>query len=201
MLTDDKANLAGIREGLTWLGESAGRDDIGVIFLAGHGFDDRDGTYYYLPHEADVPRLSETGLPYRDLLDGLKAIKGHAMLFIDTCHAGDVIGRPGKASMDVIGLVSRLSQPSNGVIVYASSTGDQYSMEASIWRNGAFTKAVVEGLDGAAEYRKRTYITTSMLETYVKERVKDLTASRQTPTVNMPLAVPDLLLARIGSGG
>jgi hypothetical protein len=37
-----------------------------------------------------------------------------------------------------------------------------------------------------------------MLETYVKERVKDLTASRQTPTVNMPLAVPDLLLAKIG---
>ena len=86
------------------------------------------------------------------------------------------------------------------MIVYASSTGDQYSMEASIWRNGAFTKAVVEGLDGAAEYRKRNYITTSMLETYVKERVKDLTANRQTPTVNMPLAVPDILLARTGGG-
>jgi hypothetical protein len=40
-----------------------------------------------------------------------------------------------------------------------------------------------------------------MLETYVKERVKDLTANRQTPTVNMPLAVPDLLIARVAGGG
>ena len=198
-LTDKQADLAAIRDGLAWLAGGVGPNDIGMVFLAGHGFDDGDGIYHYLPHDAVLARLTQTSLPYGDLLQGLKAITGNVVLFIDTCHAGDVIGRPGKASMDVIGLVSRLSQPSNGVVVYASSTGDQYSVEASIWRNGAFTKAVVEGLDGAAEYQKRNYITTSMLETYVKERVKDLTANHQTPTVNMPLAVPDLLLARVGN--
>jgi WD40 repeat protein len=199
-LTNAEATRAAVGDGLAWLGRNVGANDVGMLFLAGHGFDDNAGTYYYLPRDVELAHLAETSVPYADLLAGLKAIAGSAVLFIDTCHAGDVIGRPGHASMDVIGLVSRLGQPSNGVIVYASSTGDQYSVEASIWRNGAFTKAVVEGLDGAAEYRKRSYITTSMLETYVKERVKDLTANRQTPTVNMPLAVPDLLLARVGGG-
>jgi uncharacterized caspase-like protein len=99
--------------------------------------------------------------------------------------------------MDVLGFVSQVSQPSMGVIVYASSTGKQDSLELTLYQNGAFTKAVVEGINGAAEFRDRDYITTSMLQTFVKERVRDLTANRQTPTVNMPLAVPDLLLARV----
>jgi uncharacterized caspase-like protein len=197
ILTDREATLENVKSGLQWLGANVGPTDIGMIFLAGHGVDARDGTYYFLPRDADPSRLASTALSYIDLVSALKQIIGSTVFFIDTCHAGDVFGRPGHASMDVIGFVSQLSQPSNGVIVYASSTGKQYSLESPIWKNGAFTKAVVEGINGAAEYRKRDYITTSMLETYVKERVKDLTANQQTPTVNMPLAVPDLLLARL----
>jgi WD40 repeat protein len=197
ILTDRDATLANVKRGLEWLGANVGTRDIAMIFLAGHGVDARDGTYYFLPRDGDPARLAGTALSYVDLVSGLNQIIGSTVLFIDTCHAGDVFGRPGNASMDVIGFVSQLSEPSVGVIVYASSTGKQYSLESPIWKNGAFTKAVVEGINGAAEYRKRDYITTSMLETYVKERVKDLTANKQTPTVNMPLAVPDLLLARL----
>ena len=197
ILTNENAVLPNIRDGFAWLDKNVKPEDIGMIFLAGHGFDDDDGTYHYLPREADIDNLETTSLPYTDLLAGLKGIAGSAVLFLDTCHAGDAMGRPGHASMDSIGLVSKLSQPANGIIVYASSTGDQYSLESPSWQNGSFTKALVEGLDGAAEYRERDYISTTMLETYVKERVKDMTENRQTPTVNMPLAVADLLLARV----
>jgi WD40 repeat protein len=199
VLTDRQATLAHIREGLAWLGRSVGPDDIGMVFLAGHGFDAADGTYYYLPSDADIRRLTTTSLSFKELIAGLNGIGGVPALFVDTCHAGDVFGRRGRASMDVIGLVNRVSEPSNGVIVYASSTGNQLSLESSEWENGAFTRAVVDGLNGEAQYRQRNYITTSMLATYVKERVKDLTTNRQAPTVNMPLAVPDLLLARVGT--
>lgn len=201
VLTDRQATLAHIRDGLAWLGRSVGPDDIGVVFLAGHGFDAADGTYYYLPSDVEMRRLTSTSLSFRELMVGLNGIGGIPTLFLDTCHAGDVFGRRGRASMDVIGLVNRVSEPSNGVIVYASSTGNQYSLEAPEWGNGAFTRAVVDGLNGEAQYRQRSYITTSMLATYVKERVKDLTTNRQAPTVNMPLAVPDLLLARVDAAG
>lgn len=198
VLTDKDATLANLRDGLMWLGKSVGPTDMGMIFLAGHGVDETDG-YHYLPYDSELNALSDSTLPYTELLKGLKSISGYAVMFLDTCHAGASLGPAGHPPVDVIHLVSELSQPSNGVIVYASSSSEQYSLEADFWKNGAFTKAVVEGLDGAAEYRKRDYITSTMLETYVKERVKDLTASRQTPTVNMPLAVPDLLLAKVAS--
>ena len=196
ILTDREATLDGVRKGFDWLSASVGPTDIGMIFLAGHGVDTREGTYYFLPRNAELSQLSSTALSYVELLSALKRVVGSTVLFIDTCRAGGILGQ-GLAPMDVIGFVSQLSQPSIGVIVYASSTGTQASLEAAIWKNGAFTKAVVEGINGAAEYRNRDYITTSMLETYIKERVKDLTGNCQTPTVNMPLAVPDLLLARV----
>lgn len=138
-------------------------------------------------------------LPYSELLEGLTGIKGTVVLFLDTCHAGALFGRPGSPSMDVENMVNRLSRSSTGIIVYASSTGTQLSLEAPLWKNGAFTKSVIEGLQGAAQFQNWDYITASMLEVYVKERVKDLTANRQWPTVNMPLSVPDLLFARIGN--
>lgn len=34
----------------------------------------------------------------------------------------------------------------NGAVVFTSSTGRQYSLENEDWGNGAFTKALVEGL-------------------------------------------------------
>jgi WD40 repeat protein len=197
ILIDRDATLAKIREGLIWLGDNVRSDDIGMVFLSGHGVDDPAGTYYYLPRDVDKAHIASTALPYFDLVWGLQRIVGNTVLFVDTCHAGDVFGQRARVSMDVVGLVNQLSEPSVGVIVYASSTGKQTSLESSTWNNGAFAKAVVEGIDGAAKYRNRNYITTSMLGTFVKERVKDLTGHRQTPTVNMPLSVHDLLLAHI----
>ncbi|WP_439544075.1 caspase family protein [Hyphomicrobium sp.] len=196
IITNQEATLEGMRSGLDWLTKMVGPTDIGMVFLAGHGLDTRDGIYYFLPRDANLSQLPNTALSYVELLSALKRIVGSRVLFVDTCRAGGIFG-PGLVPMDVIGFVSQVSQPSMGVIVYASSTGKQNSLETAIWKNGAFTKAVVEGINGAAEYRDRDYITTSMLQTYVKERVRDLTANRQTPTVNMPLAVPDLLLARV----
>jgi WD40 repeat protein len=196
ILIDDNATRSGIRNGFAWLDEIVGPNDIGLIFLAGHGLDGRDRQFFYLPYEADVEQLSSTAISSKELLVALEKIKGSTLLFIDTCHAGDVFGRIKKPSMDVIGLVSELSQPSNGVIVYAAATGNQIALETPIWKNGAFTKAVVEALEGQPEHLKHGYVTNTMLEAYVEERVKDLTANHQTPTWNKPLGVPDLLMAR-----
>jgi hypothetical protein len=64
-----------------------------------------------------------------------------------------------------------------------------------MWQNGAFTHIVVEGLKGAARYENLDYITSSMLETYIKVNVRRLTGSRQQATANMPIGVDDLLMA------
>jgi uncharacterized caspase-like protein len=53
-------------------------------------------------------------------------------------------------------------------VVFTSSTGNELSQEKEEWNNGAFTKAVVEGLRGAAAHPQNPVIN-------VSQRVRDLT--------------------------
>jgi uncharacterized caspase-like protein len=197
IITADKASLAGIRDGLAWLVKNAQKGDIGILFLAGHGVDDRDGTYYYIPQGGDLSRLSKTAVPRRELQAALNGMGGFSILFIDTCHAANVVGQLEPVSMDVNGLVNRIRKPIKGVIVYASSSGNLDSQESRLWRNGAFTKAVVEGLDGGARSLNRDYITPSMLNPFIRNTVSDLTGGLQQATASIPQDFPDLWMARI----
>ena len=70
------------------------------------------------------------------------------------------------------------------------------SMESPKWKNGAFTKALVEGLAGKADYSKsKGIVTVNMLDLFISERVKELTSGQQTPTTAKPSTVPDFPIA------
>ncbi|MBT8003208.1 MAG: caspase family protein, partial [Rhodospirillales bacterium] len=125
----------------------------------------------------------------------LASIKGLTYFFIDTCHSGDALGRPGLASTDTTRMINDLSSAENGVVIFASSTGEQVSYENPAWANGAFTEALVDGFRGEAALTNREYITVGMLNVFVSERVQDLTGGEQTPTSAIPNLIPDLHIA------
>jgi len=83
------------------------------------------------------------------------------------------------------------------VVVFAASTGNQYSIENQDWGNGAFTKALVEGFYGKADYPGAGRITVTMLDLYLSERVKELTKGQQTPTTVKPQSIPDFPVALV----
>jgi hypothetical protein len=183
-----------ILDGLEWLQQQVTSRDVGVIFLAGHGVDDPNGVYYFLPANVDLDHLKRTALIYTDIKTTLTSIAGKAVMFVDTCHSGNVMGaRRGVA--DINAVVNELASAENGVVVFAASTGRQYSLEDPQWQNGAFTKALVEGIGGKAEVGDKGKITIDMLDLYISERVKELTGGRQTPTTTKPSTVPDFPLA------
>ena len=64
-------------------------------------------------------------------------------------------------------VVNELASAENGAVVFSSSTGRQYSQENPEWGNGAFTKGLVEGLSGKADYKGTGRITVNMLDLYV----------------------------------
>jgi len=74
-------------------------------------------------------------------------------------------------------------------------TGGQYALEDDKWGNGAFTKALVEGISGKADYGGKGKITINMLDLYLSERVKVLTGGKQTPTTTKPQTIQDFPLA------
>jgi len=184
-----------IEDGLDWLQHQVTSHDVGMIFLAGHGVDDSTGVYYFLPANADLDALKRTGLVFSDIKTTMESIAGKAVMFVDTCHSGNVMGSRRGGPVDINAVVNELAAAENGVVVFAASTGRQFSLEDPQWQNGAFTKALVEGIDGKADYEHNGRITVNMLDLYVSERVKELTKGQQTPSTTKPSTVPDFPLA------
>ncbi len=190
------ATSAELLEGLEWLRDMATANDITVFFFAGHGVKDRDNDFYFLPREADPAKLRLSAVPHFDVRKTLRALRGKVWAFIDTCHAGTFAGTRGMLG-DINSVASDLADADNGVIVFASSTGRQQSLENADWNNGAFTKALVEGLDGQADYSHDGVVTVAEMEVWLGERVKNLTGNRQTPTTTKPPSTPDMPLALV----
>ena len=194
VLTDGKATKDEIIDGFEWISKETTSNDVAMVFLAGHGINDSGGVYYFLPANANLERLRRTGVPFTEMKNTVTSLAGKTVLFIDTCHAGNVMGARAVAP-DITGIVNELASAENGAVVFASSTGKQYSFEDSNWGNGAFTKAAVEGINGKADYTGKGRITINMLDLYISERVKELTKGKQTPATAKPKTIPDFPLA------
>ena len=193
VLTDEKATKDEIIDGFDWISKETTSKDVALVFLAGHGINDSGGVYYYLPVNTNLDKLRRTAVPFTEMKNTVASLAGKTILFIDTCHAGNVMGARAVAT-DITGVVNELASAENGAVVFASSTGKQYSFEDSNWGNGAFTKAVVEGINGKADYTGKGRITINMLDLYVSERVKELTKGKQTPATAKPQTIPDFPL-------
>lgn len=195
--TDAQATKNEILDGLDWIRKETTNDDVAMVFLAGHGTTDTDGSYYFLPTDVDEQRLFRTGVRYSDIETAVRSIAGKALFFVDTCHAGRVTaGRPRARNLpDISALVNELASAENGAVVFAAAGKRQDSLEDARWGNGAFTKALVEGLNGAADLERNGRITVDLLSAYVTRRVKELTGGRQTPGMNKPETVPDFPIA------
>ena len=194
LITDENAIKGEILDGLDWIVKETTSKDVAVIFIAGHGVNGPSGDYFFFPSDTDKNRLRRTGLAFYDIKSAVASLAGKTVLFADTCHSGNIMGaRRGVA--DINAFVNELSSAENGAIVFTSSTGRQYSIEDEKWGNGAFTEALVEGINGKADYSGKGRITINMLDLYVSERVKELTGGNQTPTSAKPQTVPDFPIA------
>jgi uncharacterized caspase-like protein/DNA-binding beta-propeller fold protein YncE len=197
VLTDEAAGKTAVESALTALRSRVKPEDTTMLFLAGHGINDKAGEYLYLPKEASLAKLKETGVSFRLIRDTLATLPGRTLLFVDTCHSGNVLGRERTALRhDNTAAINELASSENNIIVFASSTGNQLSQENDSWGNGAFTKALVEGLTGAADFSRRGRVTYKQLDAYVADRVDALTEGQQTPVTPVLQGVPDFVLAQ-----
>ncbi|HYX41043.1 MAG TPA: caspase family protein, partial [Pyrinomonadaceae bacterium] len=129
VLTDDKATKDEVLDGLDWIRKETTSKDVAVVLFAGHGVNDASGVYYYLPFNADPERLLRTGVSFSDIKNTIAAIAGKTLFFIDTCHSGNVLGTRRGIGNNMNGVVNELASAENGAVVFAASTGNQYSLE------------------------------------------------------------------------
>ena len=196
VLTDAEATKGNILDGLEWLQRQTTSKDVAVLFFAGHGINDPSGIFYFLPADADLERLKRTGLAQTDIVSTVATIAGKVLVFMDACHSGNLMGKvKRRAAVETTAVINELASAENGAVVFSSASGRQYALENTEWGNGAFTKGLVEGLMGKADYRGTGRITVNMLDLYISERVKELTKGEQTPTTVKPPNVPDFPVA------
>ncbi|MDP5170440.1 MAG: caspase family protein [Bacteroidia bacterium] len=185
IITNEDATLVNIKAGLSWLEQQATQKDLIVMFISAHGALDHKGSHYLLPTDFDPHNLFATGLNIRDLTEGVSATPCKKLIFLDACHSGqsgfDFLEFASIKAFDLNQAVEELAEREPGVTVITSSSGREFSYERPEWGHGAFTKALLEGLNGSADVNADYLVTLAELNFYIIERVKDLTSGRQHP--------------------
>ena len=195
LLTDRRATAENIRDGFQWLQNETTSRDIAMLFIAGHGINNNAGDFFFMPVNADVNRILATCVGHSEIKNTVSSVAGKLLVFMDACHSGNMLGNAQQRSTDISRAIEDLTSVESGAVVFTSSTGRQFSLESAEWNNGAFTKALVEGLNGAADLSGRNVITVNSLNYYVTNRVKDLTQGQQSPTTIIPGGIPDFPIA------
>jgi WD40 repeat protein len=196
-LRDEAATREAILDEFDWIKHAVTSSDVAMVFISGHGIKTPDQHYRLLPYDYDPERKERTTITDVELQQYLANIGGKTLFFFDTCYSAGVLGKALGFHPDVDKFANELRAAENGVVVFASSTGNQLSHEDDAWRNGAFTKALVEGLGGIAARPQMHAISISDLEGYVARRVKELTKGDQTPMTAKPKTVEDFWIAAV----
>lgn len=148
-------------------------EDIVILFMAGHGVQNQNGIFYFCAHGTNLADLNNTALSwaqFQDFVANLRA--GKVILFLDTCHSGDILGR-------VSGDRFAEGIAKHSAIVFTSCKGIEYSIEDRKLGHGLFTYALLEGLKGDADLTRDGRITMSELKTYVEDRVPSMARTYQ----------------------
>jgi hypothetical protein len=177
---------------LEWLERESAEGDVNLLFLAGHGAT-IDQHFYYMAVDSDPESMRATAISKDEILRTIRNRKGSMVVMLDACHSGASIETTSGASrVDMNRLANELGDQSLGVLLYASARGRQFSFEHADWKNGAFTRAMLDGLAGGADRDKVGYVDTEELSVFVRRRVLIMTKNRQEPVRVKPDAAPEM---------
>ena len=194
LLSDHEATLTKIRSTLgTRLKSIAGKDDMVIIFFAGHGATEKDVMSpdgdglekYLLPYDANPEDLYATALPMREISHIFKRIQAERLVFIaDSCYSGASGGR----TIDISGIRASISDSfmdriaaGKGRIIMTASGANEVSAEDDQLGHGVFTYYLVEGLKGKADADRDGFITVDEAYLYVSAKVPGATGQEQHP--------------------
>jgi hypothetical protein len=198
LLADEQATERNVRQKLSAIKRTMTARDIALFFYSGHGVTLPDQSSYLLPVDFDDKDIESTGYNKRLLLDELKRFPSKTLVFLDACQsAGGLEGFKSTARFDTVGLINEFKSAGPGLITFASSLSRQLSAELGALQNGIFTKALLEGLSGAADVNGDKIIDTVELDLYLTRRVKQLSKGYQDAIMDKPTTMPHFPIARV----
>lgn len=188
-LLDEDASRREIHEALKWLKQEVTPTDLCLFFFAGHGFRDEKDRFYFIPYGGTTDNLYDC-FSSQEFCQAAEDIDGKFIVFLDACYSGAL----GERSAGGADFADQLRRVRNGMLLYASSAGDTKSREDESWKNGAFTRALVEAFGGAARSDDAEGLSTNQLANYLAKRVREITKGAQRPVFKNPNGLDDFNL-------
>ena len=197
LLQDHQASRQAIQEGLSWLNQKMTPQDVGMLFLSGHGMSDQAGQFYFLPIDVNQRNLTGSCLGGEQLKQSLANTPGRILLLLDACHSG-AAGAVGTDASNGLAdsLVRDLVTDDYGVIVVSSSLGDEVSLESSSTQAGFFTYALAEALNSSGDLNGDGYVYLTEMDQYTRRRVIELSGGDQHPIMVRPSNIRSFPIAR-----
>jgi tetratricopeptide (TPR) repeat protein len=205
VLLNDQATLINMKEALGSFLKQAQKDDLVVIYFAGHGMPEpgRTDTSYFLPHDAILKSLYATALPMQEVDQILnKRIYAEKVVMIaDACHSGFVGTRTRASATEAAAVTNRffaeLVRAKPGRAVFTASSASELSQEDERWGggHGVFTYYLLEGLKGEADSDGNGVVTVREAFDFTYLQVARATKNDQHPELkgtfdnNIPLSV------------
>jgi WD40 repeat protein len=148
--------------------------DVALVLLSTHGAM-IGNELYLLPYGVDLTSIAASALSVTDLARSVQTLAeaGKVILLIDACHSGGI--GPDQLDASVLGKLVTMDT----VTVLASSKRFENSLEDSRWGHGAFTKAFLDALSGAADAQGRGIIRMGDLAMSMDAEVESLTDGKQ----------------------
>jgi hypothetical protein len=191
LLINEEATKAKIDEAINVFLSKATDNDYVLIFIAGHGDVDPNDqkNHYLLTYDTDPEKMASTGFHMEQIDIAIKReyIKAkNILVFIDACHSGYVSYslRGSNENTSLADYYIKISeQTERHVMIFSSSEGKEKSQEHKKWGggHGIFTWAILEALNGNADYDKSGVVDLGELVDYVTQKVKEETNSMQHP--------------------
>ena len=194
LLLNQQASLTRMRSALgTHLKNKAGKDDMVIIFFAGHGATEKDVMSpdgdglekYLLPFDADPKDLYATALPMGEVSRIFNRIRSDRLVFIaDSCYSGASGGR----TIGIDGIRANLSEAffdrvtgGKGRVIISASGANEVSVENDELKQGVFTYYLLQALKGKADIDNDNLVTIDEAFRFVSEHVPRATGQEQHP--------------------
>ena len=182
-ICDEEATREDFYEAMEWLKQESSPTDVCIFFYAGHGYRDEKDRFYFMNYGSSTSKLYNC-FSSNDFRQAVEDINGKLIVFVDACYSGALMG--GNRSVASNHFVEQLRRTKNGMVMYASSASDTKSKENEDWKNGAFTKALVDAFNGAARTDGDIGLSTQQLDQYLYKAVRQMTDFKQTPIFMNP---------------
>lgn len=181
LITEQEVTVKNIQKQLNLLVHKVKKQDVLLVFLAGHGFN-VENKFYYLTSQSSEKTIATTSLVWDTFSQFFDQIKGRSLLFIDACHSGSITS-DNLVANDLLAAKLYSKHKGGGTLVFSAAKGRQFAGENK--KGGYFSNMIYQAIaqkSKLVDRNKNNTIELKELVDYVEQAVyKTSLYEPQTP--------------------